>query len=94
MEKASQMSEEKEAPKFIVCSASDDKEQASHVEEVEEIDFSRVTPHPNLYGSVFIERRRKPHDLEEIEDEAFRSSEKKRKARVKTRGPYRKAHVS
>ena len=33
----------------------------------------------------------KPDNLEEVEDESLRKREKKKKARLRTRGPYRKA---
>ncbi|MEM2110901.1 MAG: hypothetical protein QXX08_03375 [Candidatus Bathyarchaeia archaeon] len=35
----------------------------------------------------------KPTELVEKEDEAFRQAYKKKKARLRTRGPYRKAHA-
>jgi len=34
-----------------------------------------------------------PSTVEEVEDEILKQSEERRKARLRTRGPYRKAHV-
>jgi len=46
--------------KFIVYFLYDDVDQSVRVEEVEEIDLSRVTQHLDLGGSVFITHRREP----------------------------------
>jgi len=35
----------------------------------------------------------KVSELEEIEDEALKQAEERRKARLRTRGPYRKARI-
>jgi hypothetical protein len=50
----------KEEDKFIVFFLYDDEDQTVHVEEAEDIDFSRVFRHLTLGGSVYITHRRRP----------------------------------
>jgi len=64
MGKTSQTYDEKEIEdegrSFIVFFLNNDEDQSVHVEEVEEVDFSKIIQHLNLGGSVFITHRRKP----------------------------------
>ena len=52
--------------KFIVYFLYDDIDQSVRVEEVEEIDLSRVTQHLDLGGSVFITHRREPETCTDL----------------------------
>ena len=45
---------------FIVYFLDNGEDQGVHVEEAEEVDLSKVIPHLDSGGSVFIARRRKP----------------------------------
>ena len=56
---------EEDAHRFIVYFLYDDEDQNVHVDEVEEIDFPKVTKHLAFGGSVFITHRRKVTHTEE-----------------------------
>ena len=56
---------EEDAHRFIIYFLDDDEDQNVHVDEVEEIDFPKVTQHLAFGGSVFITHRRKVTHTEE-----------------------------
>jgi len=56
---------EEDAHRFIIYFLHDDEDQNVHVDEVEEIDFPKVTQHLAFGGSVFITHRRKVTHTEE-----------------------------
>lgn len=72
-----------EEHKFIVFFLYDDEDQTVHVEETEDIDFSRVFQHLTLGGSVYITHRRRPDTnivsgtkkVREIQDDPTRLGE-------------------
>ena len=56
---------EEDAHRFIIYFLYDDEDQNVHVDEVEELDFPKVTQHLAFGGSVFITHRRKVTHTEE-----------------------------
>ena len=66
---------EEDAHRFIIYFLDDDEDQNVHVDEVEEIDFPKVTQHLAFGGSVFITHRRKvTHTEEKIIDRSIEMS--------------------
>ncbi len=80
----------REAPKFIVYFLYDDEEQSVHVEEAEEIDFSKIIQHLKFNGSVFITYKK--YAIEELEDEVLRPSKERKNLKTSTSDTRKKGH--
>jgi len=67
-------------------------EEDSHADEAEELAFQKSSQAKSK-EPCFNMRKRELYLLEEIEDEILRRREGRKKARLRTRGPYRKAYI-